>query len=42
VRLSVIDSPLDQKPELHNYVRSLASWEVLPDDGLERYEVRRP
>jgi len=42
VRLSAIDSPLDQKPELHNYVRSLASWEVLPDDGLERYEVRRP
>jgi len=42
VRLSAIDSPLDQKPELHNYVRSLASWEVLPDDGLERYELRRP
>jgi hypothetical protein len=42
VRLSAIDSRIDQKPELHNYVRSLASWEVLPDDGLERYEVRRP
>ena len=41
VRLSAIDSPLDQKPEAHNYVRSLAAWEVLPDDGLERNDVRR-
>ena len=23
-------------------VRSLAPWEVLPDDGAERYEVRAP
>jgi hypothetical protein len=41
VRLSAIDSPLEQKPEAHNYVRSLAAWEVLPDDGLERNDVRR-
>jgi hypothetical protein len=41
VRLSAIDSPLEQKPEAHNYVRSLAAWEVLPDDDLERNDVRR-
>jgi hypothetical protein len=40
VRLSAIDSPIEQQPESHNYVRSLASWETLPDDGLERYEAR--
>jgi hypothetical protein len=42
VRLSAIDSPIEQRPEAHNYVRSLAVWETLPDDGLERYEVRAP
>jgi hypothetical protein len=39
VRLSAIDEGLDQKPEFHNYVRSVADWETLPDDGLPRYEV---
>jgi hypothetical protein len=42
VRLSAIDSPLEQRPEVHNYVRSVAPWETLPDDGLERFDVRRP
>ena len=41
VRLSAIDEGLEQKPEAHNYVRSVAPWETLPDDGLPRYEVRR-
>jgi hypothetical protein len=40
VRLSAVDSPLDQRPERHIYVRSLASWETLPDDGAERFDVR--
>ena len=40
VRLTAIDEGLDQKPEVHNYVRSVADWETLPDDGLPRYEVR--
>jgi hypothetical protein len=40
VRLSAIDSGLEQKPEAHTFVRSLAPWETLPDDGLPRYEVR--
>jgi hypothetical protein len=40
VRLSAIDSGLEQKPEAHLFVRSVAPWETLPDDGLPRYEVR--
>ena len=40
VRLSSIDEGLEQKPEAHIYVRSVAAWETLPDDGLPRYEVR--
>jgi hypothetical protein len=42
VRLSALDTPFDRKVEAHTYVRSVAPWEVLPDDGIERYEVRRP
>jgi hypothetical protein len=40
VRLSALDSPFDRKPESHIYVRSVAPWETLPDDGAERFEVR--
>jgi hypothetical protein len=40
VRLATIDSPFEQRPEAHIYVRSLAAWETLPDDGLPRFEVR--
>jgi hypothetical protein len=40
VRLSSIDEGLQQKPEAHIYVRSIAPWETLPDDGLPRYEIR--
>ena len=39
VRLSAIDSPVEQRPKRHIYVRSVAPWETLPDDGLERYEA---
>ena len=41
VRLSAIDSPLEDRPDAHLYVRSLAPWETLPDDGAERFEVGR-
>jgi hypothetical protein len=41
VRLTAIDEGLDQQPDAHTYVRSVAQWETLPDDGLERYEVGR-
>ena len=38
VRLSAIDSPFEARPSKHTYVRSVASWETLPDDGLERVD----
>ncbi|MEX2210723.1 MAG: GFA family protein [Gaiellaceae bacterium] len=40
VRLSALDS-FEGRPEAHIYVRSLAPWETLPDDGLPRYEASR-
>jgi hypothetical protein len=40
VRLSAIDTPFDERPDRHNFVRSVAPWETLPDDGLPRYDVR--
>lgn len=42
VRLSALDSPFDGKPESHNFVRSVARWEVLPDDGAPRFDTRAP
>jgi hypothetical protein len=36
VRLPAIDTPFEQRPQVHGYVRSVAPWETLPDDGLER------
>ncbi|MDQ3380672.1 MAG: GFA family protein [Actinomycetota bacterium] len=40
VRLSALDKPYEGRIESHIFVRSLAPWEVLPDDGAERFEVR--
>ena len=39
VRLSSLDSPFDRKPEAHIFVRSVAPWETLPEDGAPRYET---
>jgi hypothetical protein len=39
VRISALDSPFERKPEAHIFVRSVAAWEMLPDDGAERYEA---
>jgi hypothetical protein len=41
VRLSTLDSFHD-KPTAHTYVRSVAPWETLPDDGAERFDGRAP
>ena len=41
VRLSTLDS-FEGKPTAHTFVRSVAPWETLPDDGAERYEARAP
>jgi hypothetical protein len=40
VRLPTLDTPLDRKPDIHIWVRSVAPWETLPDDGAERFEQR--
>ncbi len=40
VRLSALDDPFDRRPEAHVFVRSVAPWETLPDDGAARYDVR--
>lgn len=39
VRLPTLDEPYEGRLESHIFVRSLAPWEVLPDDGAERYET---
>jgi len=36
VRLPAIDDLLPGRPQKHIYTRSVATWETLPDDGLER------
>jgi hypothetical protein len=38
VRLLALEEPYEGPVQAHSYVRSLAPWEVLPDDGAERYE----
>jgi hypothetical protein len=40
VRLTTLDDAPHRKPDLHIYVRSLAPWETLPDDGARRYDER--
>jgi hypothetical protein len=39
VRLSALDEPFEGRPDRHIYVRSVAPWETLPDDGLPRFET---
>ena len=39
VRASALDDPFDARPNAHLFVRSVATWETLPDDGLERFET---
>ena len=41
VRLAAFGPDFDRKPEAHTFVRSMAAWEIVPDDGLPRYETRR-
>jgi hypothetical protein len=36
VRLPAIDVPFEGRPRQHIFVRSVAPWETLPDDGLDR------
>ena len=39
VRATTIDDPFDARPSAHIFVRSVAVWETLPDDGLDRFET---
>jgi hypothetical protein len=39
VRVTTIEDPIDAKVGAHIYVRSLAPWESLPDDGAEHFET---
>lgn len=40
VRLPAFGPDYDRKPEAHTFVRSAAAWEILPDDGLPRFDER--
>jgi hypothetical protein len=39
VRASALDDEFDARPSAHIFVRSVAAWETLPDDGLDRFET---
>lgn len=41
VRLTTLEEPPTRGPDAHLYVRSVAPWETLPDDGAERFETGR-
>lgn len=42
VRLPTLDEPFRAKLDAHLFVRSIAPWEQLPDDGAPRYDERAP
>lgn len=39
VRASALDDAFEARPSAHIFVRSVAAWETLPDDGLDRFET---
>jgi hypothetical protein len=42
IRLGALDGDPGIRPQYHSYVGSRAPWDVLYDDGLERYEGPPP
>ncbi len=42
VRLGTFDGDPGVRPSYHQFVAFAAPWEPLPDDGLPRYDERRP
>ena len=42
VRLPTLDEPFEAQLQAHLFVRSVAPWEVLPDDDAAHYEGRAP
>lgn len=42
VRLGTLDRDPGIRPQWRTYIAYAAPWEAIPDDGLPRYEERRP
>jgi hypothetical protein len=42
IRVPTIDPDFEPTPSAHIYVRSVAPWETLPDDGLARFDAAPP
>jgi hypothetical protein len=42
VRMSAFDADPGIRPSYRQYVAYAASWEPIPDDGLPRFDERRP
>jgi hypothetical protein len=42
IRMSAFDGDPGVRPSFHAFVNYAASWEQLPDDGLERFPEGRP
>jgi hypothetical protein len=42
VRLGTLDSDPGIRPSLRQFVAYAPTWEPIPDDGLPRYDERRP
>jgi len=40
LRITTLDDPNAARPVAHIFVGSVAPWETLPDDGLDRFESR--
>jgi hypothetical protein len=42
IRFGTLDDDPGIKPQCHTFVGAKASWDELPEDGLERFEGRAP
>lgn len=42
IRLGALDGDPGIRPQFHSFVGSRAPWDVLPEDGLPRYEAAHP
>jgi hypothetical protein len=42
IRLGALDGDPGIRPEYHSFVASRAPWDVVPDDGLPRYDGGNP
>jgi hypothetical protein len=39
VRVTTLDEPVGELPGVHIWARSVAPWEMLPEDGFARFET---